>query len=177
MVGCCRPTTGGDCRPDGGLLSPNHRWRLPSSWISMPSWGIRWRRTRCLGGRRRRGLLNPAFNKMRRSVVRPMWMPSRSASNSARWVWFAPSYLVLAKRTRSAITASGVALDGLRSRWTWARAPAPYSRYATNMRRAWRVLTPINSAAWSNVTCSASRLLRTWSLLCSFGVNVTFSMV
>ena len=61
-------------------------------------------------------------------VVRPMSMPSRSASNSERWVWLAPWYLVLAKRTTSAITASGVALTGLRPRWPCARAAAPSSR-------------------------------------------------
>ena len=60
--------------------------------------------TRCLGGRRRRGLLRPASSRMRRRVVRPMSMPSRSASSSLR-------YLVLAKRTTRRITASGVALN------------------------------------------------------------------
>ena len=47
---------------------------------------------RCLGGRLRRGLLSPALAKIRRSVVRPMSTPSRSLSNSERWVWLAPSY-------------------------------------------------------------------------------------
>ena len=42
----------------------------------MPSRGMRWRRTRCLGGRLRRGLLSPASSRMRRSVVRLMSMPS-----------------------------------------------------------------------------------------------------
>ena len=49
--------------------------------------GIRWRRTRCLGGRLRRGLLSPALTRMRRRVVRPMSRPSRSLSSSERWVW------------------------------------------------------------------------------------------
>ena len=43
----------------------------------MPSRGIRWRRARCLGGRRRCGLLSPALTRIRRSVVRPMSMPDR----------------------------------------------------------------------------------------------------
>ena len=43
-----------------------------------------------------------------------MSMPSRSLSSSLRWVWLAPWYRVLAKRTTSAITASDVALTGLR---------------------------------------------------------------
>ena len=59
----------------------------------MPARGIRWRRTRCLGGRLSRGLLSPALTRMRRRVVLPMSMPSRSLSNSLRWVWLAPSYL------------------------------------------------------------------------------------
>ena len=45
------------------------------------------------------------------------------------------------------------------------------------MRLVWRVLTPINVAAWSTVICSASKLLRTCSLVCSFCVNVTFSIM
>ena len=45
------------------------------------------------------------------------------------------------------------------------------------MRLAWRGLTPITVAAWSSVMCSASRLFRTWSLVCSLGVNVTFSIM
>ena len=71
--------------------------------------GCQGRRTQCLGGRLRRGLLRPASSRMRRRVVRPMSMPSRSLSNSLRWVWLVPSYLVRAKRTTSATTASGVA--------------------------------------------------------------------
>ena len=43
-------------------------------------------------------------------------------STSLRWVWLALSYLVRAKRTTSATTASGVALGGLRPllpvKWT-----------------------------------------------------------
>ena len=38
------------------------------------------------------------------------------------------------------------------------------------------VLTPISVAAWCSVMCSSSKLLRTWSLVCSLGVNITFSM-
>ena len=49
----------------------------------MPSRGMRWRRTRCWGGRLRRGLLRPALTRMRRRVVRPMSMPSRSAQQLA----------------------------------------------------------------------------------------------
>ena len=75
----------------------------------MPSRGMRWRRTRCLGGRLRGELCSPAFTKMRRRVVLPMSMPSRSLNNSLRWVWLAPSYRVLARCITSAITASGVA--------------------------------------------------------------------
>ena len=52
---------------------------------------------RCLGGRLRRGLLSPALTRMRRSVVRSMSRPSRSLSNSERWVWLAPSYTVRAR--------------------------------------------------------------------------------
>ena len=50
----------------------------------MPSRGMRWRRTRCLGGRLRRGLLNPALTRIRRRVVLPMSMPSRSAQQLAQ---------------------------------------------------------------------------------------------
>ena len=35
--------------------------------------------------------------RMRRRVVLPMSMPSRSLSKSLRWVWLAPAYLVRAK--------------------------------------------------------------------------------
>ena len=66
---------------------------VPSIWISMPSRGMRWRCTRCLGGRLRRGLLRPALTRMRRRVVLPMSMPSRSLSNSLRWVWSGPFVL------------------------------------------------------------------------------------
>ena len=68
--------------------------------ISIPSRGIRCRRTRCLGGRLRRGLLSPALTRMRRRVVLPVSMPSRSPSNSLRWVWLAPAYLVRANALR-----------------------------------------------------------------------------
>ena len=44
------------------------------------------------------------------------------------------------------------------------------------MRRVWRGLTPISIAAWSRVICSASRLFKTWSLVCSFWFKVTFSI-
>ena len=40
-----------------GPSFPSHQ--LPSTWISMPSRGIRCRRTLCFGGRRRRGLFSP----------------------------------------------------------------------------------------------------------------------
>ena len=66
----------------------------------MPSRGMRWRRTRCLGGRLRRGLVSPASSRMRRRVVLPMSMPSRSLSNSLRWVWLAPVYRVRANSLR-----------------------------------------------------------------------------
>ena len=59
--------------------------------------GIRWRRTRCFGWRLRSGLLNPALTRMRRRVVLPMSMPSRSLSNSLRWVWLVNAYLVRAR--------------------------------------------------------------------------------
>ena len=39
----------------------------------------------------------PALTKMRRSVVLPMSTPSRSLSNSLRWEWLAPWYLVRAR--------------------------------------------------------------------------------
>ena len=51
---------------------------------------MRWRRTRCLGGRLSRGLLRPALTRIRRRVDLPISMPSRSFSNSLRCVWFAP---------------------------------------------------------------------------------------
>ena len=56
---------------------------------SIPCRGIRWRRTRCFGWRLRRGLLNPALTRIRRRVVLPMSMPSRSLSNSLRPELFA----------------------------------------------------------------------------------------
>ena len=71
-------------RYERGSSSPSHRWWLPSTCTSMPSRGIRCRRTRCRGGRRRRGLFRPAATSMRRSVVRPISMPSRSPSSSLR---------------------------------------------------------------------------------------------
>ena len=49
-------------------------------------------------------------------------------------------------------------------------------RYAARMRLVWRVLTPINSAAWSAIIYSAHRLFRTLSLACCFWFNVTFSI-
>ena len=49
-------------------LVPSHGWWLPSIWISMPSRGMRWRRTRWQGGRLRRGLLSPALTRMRGRV-------------------------------------------------------------------------------------------------------------
>ena len=63
-----------------------------------PPRGIRWRRPRCLGGRLRRGLVSPALTRMRRRVVLPMAIPSRSASNSLKCEWLAPSYFVRASR-------------------------------------------------------------------------------
>ena len=57
-----------------------------------------------------------------------MSIPSRSFSNSLRWVWLAPEYLVRAKLTTSHATASGVALGTLRLRCPWATAAAPFSR-------------------------------------------------
>ena len=77
---------------------------------------MRWRRIRCFGGRFCRGLLSPALTRMRRRVALPMSMPSRSLSNSLRWVWLVPAYLVRAKRTKSAATDWGVELTGLRPR-------------------------------------------------------------
>ena len=49
------------------------------------------------GGHLRRGLLIPAFTRIRRRVVLPMTIPSRSASNSLRWEWLAPAYVVRAR--------------------------------------------------------------------------------
>ena len=63
-----------------------------------PPRGIRWRRPRCLGGRLRRGLVSPVLTRMRRRVVLPMAIPSRSASNSLKCEWLAPSYFVRASR-------------------------------------------------------------------------------
>ena len=74
----------------------------------MPSLGSRWRRTRCFGGRLRRGLPSPALTRMRRSVVLPMSMPSRSFSNSLGCEWLVPAYLVRAKCITSTPTASRV---------------------------------------------------------------------
>ena len=59
----------------------------------MPSRGIRWRRSSCFGGRLCRGLLSPALTRMRRRVVLPMSMPSRSLSNSLRCERLVPAYL------------------------------------------------------------------------------------
>ena len=39
----------------------------------------------------------PGVDRMRRRVVLPMSMPSRSLSNSLRWVWLVPAYLVRAR--------------------------------------------------------------------------------
>ena len=39
----------------------------------MPSRGMRWRRTRCLGGRLCRGLLRPALTRIRRRVDLPIF--------------------------------------------------------------------------------------------------------
>ena len=41
-----------------------------------------------------------------------MWIPSRSLSNSLRWVWLAPEYLVRARWTTAVATALGVELGG-----------------------------------------------------------------
>ena len=95
---------------------PQARVMSAAHWISMPSRGIRWQRTRCFGWRLRRGLLNLALTRIRRSVVLPMSMPSRSLSNSLRCEWLVPAYQVRAKCTTSAATASGIALVGLRPR-------------------------------------------------------------
>ena len=47
---------------------------------------------------------------------------------------------------------------------------------AARMRLVCRGLNPISAAARSSVMCSASKLLRTFSLVCSLAVKVTFSM-
>ena len=78
-------------------LAPQPRVMTAVHLDQHASRGMRWRRTRCLGGRLRRGLLSPALTRMRRRVVLPMSMPSRSLSNSLRCVWLAPAYLVRAK--------------------------------------------------------------------------------
>ena len=62
-------------------------------------------------------------------MVLPMSMPSRSLSNSERWVWLAPSYIVRARCTTLLLVASGVALVGWRPRWPWARDAAPLSLF------------------------------------------------
>ena len=107
-----RPATGDSFRPIGPACPPE----------ASAAGGIR-----CFGGRLRRGLFNPAFTRILRRVVLPMTIPLGSASNSLRWEWLAPSWVVQARWTTSAVTASGVVLTGLRPRRPWARAVAPLS--------------------------------------------------
>ena len=79
-----------------------------------------------------------------------MSMPSRSLSNSTRWVWLAPAYLGTSQTNYTGH-------HGIGSCVGWLAAPETVSNGGSAM-------------------CSASRLLRTLSLVCSLGVKVAFSM-
>ena len=70
--------------------SSSQGWWLPSTWISIPSWGMRFLRNRCCWERRLLGLPMPALTRMRRTVGRLRSIPSRSLSNSVKWLWLAP---------------------------------------------------------------------------------------
>ena len=52
------------------------RGGVPSVWRSSPAWGIRSRRLRWRGGRRRRGLAMPAPRRIRWTLTRLTTMPS-----------------------------------------------------------------------------------------------------
>ena len=105
---------------------PTQAWWLPSSWHSIPSWGMRCLRYRWRG--RRRGLDSPARTKSRLSVGRDNVTPSRSANNSVIWVWLMPLYRSSARSITRCRMVSGVALGGTRPRFLCARAAAPSLR-------------------------------------------------
>lgn len=103
-------------RPDEGEpRSPtsSQSWRLPSSWRRRPSAGIRSRRLRCFGGRRRRGLATSAPRRIRWRLGRLITIPSRSASSSVKGVSLTPVYVVRrSSTTRPRSTASRRRVDG-----------------------------------------------------------------
>ena len=121
---------------------PGWLWWLPSTCTSIPSCGIRSRRHRWREGRRYRGLGIPASINSRRTVERAKVTPSRSASNSVRWVWSNPAYRVHASIITRCRVSSEVASVGRQPRFPWASAVAPAFRYDAGIRQVWRSLSP-----------------------------------
>ncbi len=111
--------------------------------------GMRSRRTRCCGGRRRLGLGMPARVRMPRTVGRLRARPSCSSSSSVRWVWLAPGYRVAARRTTAAAMASGTPMCSLGSPAEAVRCPtspwiateARTARKRPGWPRSWRQRT------------------------------------
>ena len=113
----------------------------------MPARGIRWRRTRCLGGRRRRGLLRPASSRMRRRLVRPMSMPSRSLSSFAQMGVVGSLVSSAGQAHHVGGHRLGRGVDRFAAPVAVCQGGCSFLPVGVVMRRAWRVLTPINSAA------------------------------
>ena len=82
----------------------------------MPSRGMRWRRTRCLGGRLRRGLFSPAPVRMRRKVVPADVDAVALAQQLAEMRVVGPCVSGTSQVNTAVATGSGVALGGLRPR-------------------------------------------------------------
>ena len=68
-----------------GRSAPNQWWGLPSICSIMPTWGLRSRRPRCLGGRCFLGEARPAPLRIRRTEETTKLRPSSSARRSRRW--------------------------------------------------------------------------------------------
>ena len=108
----------------GRPRSSSQAWWLPPT-SGIASRGIRARRTRCTGCRRRRGLGMPAQSRMRRTVkpVRPS--PACSQSSSIRRVWSAPGQRSVANRTTLTATEVGKPLCGRQPRLPRVNAMLP----------------------------------------------------
>ncbi len=157
--------------------SSSQSWRLPSVWRSMPAWGIRSRRLRWRGGRRRRGLAIPAARRIRRTLTRLSVIPSRSASSSARWLSLAPSYRPRARVRTWSRAASSIRRDDARPRLPWTSPAGPSSPNRRLSRQTERTDSPRSSAASATRSSPAITFVNAHARRCSTVVIAIVSLM
>jgi hypothetical protein len=144
----------------------------PSAWSRSPARAARSRRSRCVGGRRERGLPaatpgRAATRRHRCTVARLMALPSTSCSCSVRCTSLNPAYVVRASaRTRSRVVPAR-RLGAARPRLPWTSAAGPRASSDRTRRRTWRGERPSASAASVWVQVPLSTRVRTWARRCA----------